>query len=103
MIPEDYTGKNKMKLGCTKLCHGQSLLEFTFTMVVAVFILMGMLEIFVWVGRDMSYRRQAHEQTLTEPLTGTGAGAPLEQIKPTFYGVTGMDATAPSNIYNYYL
>ena len=78
-------------------------MEFTFTMIVVALLLMGMLQIFVWQSNDMARRRQAHEDvlTLTGPRTDLGAAAPLEQIRPTFYGVADLEATVASNIYNY--
>ena len=50
----------RMKTNNKTFCHGQSILEFTFTMVVISLILMGMLQTFVWQSNDMARRRQAH-------------------------------------------
>lgn len=90
-----------MKLNSKPCGNGQSMLEFTFTMIVIALLLAGMLKLFAWSAKDLARRRQAHEEILTEPLDGTGAAAPLKQVRPTFYGASGVDATVPSNIYSF--
>lgn len=90
-----------MKIKNKTFCQGQSILEFTFTMIVVALILMGMFQIFVWQSNDMARRRQAHEDILKEPFTDLGAAAPLKQVRPTFYGVSDLEATVASNIYSF--
>jgi uncharacterized protein Usg len=82
-------------------CQGQSILEFTFAMIAVALILMGMLQTFVWQSNDMARRRQVHEKVLKEWIGDRGAAGPLRQIRPTFYGVSDIEATVNSSVYNY--
>jgi hypothetical protein len=78
---------------------GQSTIEFTFTMVMTVLLVVGMIKVFLWTGRDMFQRRQAHEAVLTQSI-GYDSEEALIQINPTFFGVANMeDAAVPSNIF----
>ncbi len=70
-------------------------------MIVVALILMGMFQVFVWQSNDMARRRQIHEEVLKAPFSDEGAAAPLEQVRPTFYGVSDLEVTVASNIYNY--
>ena len=67
--------------------RAQSTLEFTFAMIVILFLMFGMVKILRWVGMDLAERRVAHDQTLTKP------GATVEeQLKPDFYRGKRIDA-----------
>lgn len=47
----------------------QATIEFTFTMVLVVLLLVGMIKVFLWTGNDLSNRWQkVHEQELLNPM-----------------------------------
>jgi hypothetical protein len=72
---------------------GQATIEFTFAMVIAVLLLLGMIQVLVWSGQDLADRRQAHETYLTTDRRG------IEQTNPTFYYSSPISATVASNLY----
>lgn len=77
-----------------ELNTAQATLEFSFAMVVAVLLLMGMIQVVVWTGQDLANRRQAHESTLTRPeMFG------VDQTDPTFYYSTPIGSSAASNVF----
>ncbi|MDP2652468.1 MAG: hypothetical protein Q8Q08_00375 [Candidatus Omnitrophota bacterium] len=67
------------------------MLEFSFCMIATVILLLGMIKIFVWCGKDLVARRKAHENVLRQ---GTPVG-----IRPVFYYSTRMGAAVDSNIF----
>ena len=75
---------------------GQTMIEFSFCMIVVVVLLLGMIKVFVWSGKDLIGRRVAHETILAnEDLT------PDRQIRPVFYYATRFDAVVDSNVYGF--
>ncbi len=73
---------------------GQTLIESTFSMIVIVMLLLGMVKVFYWIGADLSSRRAAHENTLTQPIDNTETyDDNYRQIRPIYYQGTPMDAT----------
>ena len=50
--------------------QGQSILEFSFTLVVAFLMLWGTMMVFRWVGVDLAARRIAHDEALTQTISG---------------------------------
>ncbi|MFP4473615.1 MAG: hypothetical protein ACLFPX_07130 [Candidatus Omnitrophota bacterium] len=72
----------------------QTSLEFAFAMIVAALLLLGMIKVMLWVGKDLVARRTAHESVLT------GTGSPVTQVRPTFYYSTPIDAAKDSNIFD---
>ena len=75
----------------------QAMLEFTFSMVIAVLLLIGMIQAAVWSGKDMAERRQAHERYLTTDVVG------WEQTNPMFFTSSPVSAAVSSNIFGNYL
>ena len=73
---------------------GQTMIEFSFCMIVAMVLLYGLIKVFVWSGKDLALRRQTHESVLTDPTA-----TPAEQIRPVFYYSTRFNAAVKSNIY----
>ena len=82
---------NKKKV--RKNGKAQSTMEFTFSMVITILLLMGMIQVMVWSGKDLAMRRQAHERTLTDDRIG------YEQVSPDFFYSAPVSATWASNIY----
>lgn len=73
--------------------RGQSTLEFTFAMIVIIFLIYGMVRVFGWVGKEAAGRRVAHDLLLTDPnLT------PEQQLNPDFYRAGHMGAVFTGNI-----
>lgn len=70
------------------------MIEFSFCMIICAVLLYGLIKIFVWSGKDLALRREAHESVLTDNRI-----TPKEQIRPTFYYSTRFNAAVDSNIY----
>ena len=72
----------------------QSTLEFTFSMVVFLLLMYGMMMAFRWVGVDLGERRIAHEGALLSPVNegwSRGAGdSSVSQLDPNFYSMKKM-------------
>jgi len=75
----------------------QAMLEFTFSMAIAVLLLIGLIQVAIWSGKDMAERRQAHEKYLTGDAVG------WEQTNPMFYTSSPISAAVSSNIFGNYL
>jgi hypothetical protein len=73
---------------------GQAMIEFSFSMIVIVVLLIGMIKVFVWSGKDLLMRREMHESVLMDP-----SSTPRQQIRPTFYYSTRFNAAVESNVY----
>ena len=59
--------------------RAQATIEFTFAMIIILFLIYGMIKVFRWVGIDMADRRIEHDQVLKNPLA-----TPAQQITPNF-------------------
>ena len=57
----------------------QSTIEFTFGMIVIVFLIYGMVRVFFWVGMDLANRRMVQDNSMTN-----GIDAEL-QLAPAVY------------------
>ncbi len=79
-------------MGRTQHKIGQSTLEFTFSMIVIIFLIFGMVRVFRWVGMEAANRRVMHDQTLTRSLTVD------QQLSPDFYQTGHLDAVFMGNI-----
>ena len=73
---------------------GQAMIEATFSIVVLVGLILSMIKVFSWVGRDLSNRRAAHEQSLISPIANgaTDVNDTYRQIRPSYYEGTPIDA-----------
>jgi len=74
--------------------RAQSTIEFTFAVIVVVFLIYGMVRVFFWVGMDLANRRVAQDSTL---MNGTDASV---QLNPDFYRVQSMDAIYNGTVSN---
>jgi len=72
----------------------QSTVEFTFAMVVVVFLIYGMVRVFFWVGMDLANRRVAQDNSLTDGINAS------VQLNPDFYRIQSMDAMYTGSITN---
>lgn len=81
-------------LGLRMTASGQTMIEFSFCMIIVVVLLLGMIKVFVWSGKDLVERRRAHERILTNRYL-----SPQQQIRPVFYFSTRFDADIDSNMY----
>lgn len=87
------------KLSFKKIFKGQATLEFTFAMVGAVLLLLGLIRVFEWAGLDVIHRRRAHEAILYDPPGCDDASCPLAQIRPEFFTAHHINAMVPSDIF----
>jgi hypothetical protein len=70
----------------------QVYLEVIFGFMVGMLLLMAMIRVFQWAGKDLVKRREANDALLTTPV-GSEAAGPLGQIRPVFYYAADMNAT----------
>ncbi len=84
-----------------KKIQAQVTIEFTFSMMITLLLIVGMIKVFTWTGRDLADRIHAHEEILTKDLGCTSSSCPMKQIKPTFYTATDIDAAYPANFFNF--
>ena len=52
--------------------RAQSTLEFTFAMIVVMFLVYGMVQVFRWAGMDLAQRRFVQDNSITVPMDSTG-------------------------------
>ncbi len=66
----------------------QVMIEFTFTILIVVLLMYGMIRAFQWVGSDLGHRRAAYDQSLAvdidEDWSDKNQG-PLKQFTTNFY------------------
>jgi hypothetical protein len=79
---------------------GQSTIEFTFAMIVVVFLIYSMVRVFFWVGMDLASRRVAQDVTLTNGTGNTLDTDPNHQLNPNFYRMQGIDAIYNGTVTN---
>lgn len=75
----------------TRTCarqFAQATIEFTFTMVIAVLLTMGMIQVFRWTGKDLAEKRRIHERELRDGNFG-----------PIHFPPIGINAAVSSNIF----
>ena len=89
--------------------EGQIILEFTFSMIIALIMLFGLMMIFRWAGYDLGWRRVDHDLKLTNAIKEdfgatcvNGVGpfcfgwtikeGPIEQIDPYFHRPARMNS-----------
>ena len=72
----------------------QSTIEFTFAMIVIVFLIYGMVRVFSWAGMDLAGRRLAQDNSLVS------SPDPKVQLAPDFYRVRSMDAIYNGSVSN---
>ncbi len=76
---------------------GQTMIEFTFSLIVVLLMIYGMMKVFEWTGKDQAMRRMAHDELLFSDIKrkydreNPGEG-PLKQIDPYFYTPQSMNA-----------
>ena len=78
----------------------QSTIEFTFAMIVILFLIYGMVQIFRWAGMDLAQRRFAQDNGLTLDLTKVPNGDPAAQLNVTADNVLPISAVFSGNVSN---
>ena len=58
----------------------QSTIEFTFAMVMVMFIVYGMVQMFRWAGMDLAQRRYVQDSSITMDLSAVDSGDPTAQL-----------------------
>ena len=79
-----------------RINKAQSTVEFTFAMIIIMFLIYGMVRVFRWVGMDLANRRVAQDTSLTT-LIGTD---PNSELNPDFSSVQPMAAVYHGKITN---
>ena len=77
---------------------GQTMVEFSVCMVAVIILMLGLIRVFVWTGKDLVDRRIAHESVLKQSgftAQGTPAG-----IRPIFYYSTHVNAAVGGDLYS---
>lgn len=67
--------------------RGQSTIEFVFSMMVTMVLIVALFLVFHWAGMDIANRRFTHDQVLTND-----ALRPEQQLAPNFYKPRKIDA-----------
>lgn len=76
---------------------GQTMIEFTFSLIVVLLMIYGLMKVFEWTGKDQAMRRKAHDDVLFSKIDRSyhrdnpGEG-PLKQIEPYFYTPVSLNA-----------
>ncbi len=77
------------------LSRGQTMVEFTFCLIVILLMIYGLMRIFEWTGKDQAMRRMAHDALITTGVKRSydneGDG-PAKQISPYFHTPIKMNA-----------
>ena len=85
------------KKGFKLFCSGQTMIEFTFSLIIVMLMMYGLMKVFEWTGKDQAMRRIAHDEVLfskidrSYDINNPGEG-PLKQIDPYFYTPISMNA-----------
>lgn len=74
---------------------GQMMIEFTFSMIMALIMIYSVVMVLRWSGLDLAKRRRAHDKTLREDIDGfsTLNEGPLKQLDSYFYQPMRINAT----------
>lgn len=78
---------------------GQTIIEFSFCMIIVFLMAYGLVMIFKWTAQDLIGRGTAHDTQLMANVSANYtisnmAAGPLSQIAPVFYYPTNMRAVA---------
>lgn len=75
--------------------RGQTMAEFTFSLIVILLMIYGLMRIFEWTGKDQAMRRMSHDALITGKVEHSydnpGEG-PAKQIDPYFHTPIKMNA-----------
>lgn len=77
---------------------GQVILEFVFSVIAVVLLIVGMTRMVTWAGRDIVERRDKMDAVLVEPV-GTDVSDPLMQTRHVFYTNVIMGSSVNSSIF----
>jgi hypothetical protein len=87
-------------MGCKNI-KAQSTLEFTFAMIVIVFLIYGMVKVFQWAGLDLAQRRWAQDNTLTNLFVNAdGFADPASELNADIDSALPMGAMYHGSITN---
>jgi len=79
----------------------QSTIEFTFAVIVIMFLIYGMVQVFRWAGMDLAQRRYTQDNTLLTPLVSGGTSHdPLTQLNSDIDYVMPIAAIYHGNVSN---
>ena len=76
----------------------QSTIEFTFAMIVIMFLVYGMVQVFRWTGMDLAQRRFAQDSSIT--TTNLLNGDPAAQLNSDIDSVLPLAAVYHGSITN---
>ena len=78
----------------------QSTIEFTFAMIVIMFLIFGMVMVFRWAGMDLANRRVSQDSALTMDLSQVPNGDPSAQLNQEGNPVLPLAAIYTGSITN---
>jgi len=77
----------------------QSTLEFTFAVIVIMFIIFGMVQVFRWAGMDLAQRRYSQDTSITTTvMESVNEGDPAIQLNSDVDSVLPMTAVYHGSI-----
>ena len=79
--------------------HAQTTIEFTFSIICVCLLLIGMIKVFVWTGKDLISRRQQDKAVLIESVCSNNSNCIYRQIRPLFFTSANIEATVNSHIF----
>ncbi len=86
---------NDLKKNDKHLSRGQTMVEFTFSLIVILLMIYGLMRIFEWTGKDQALRRIAQDTSITAPVkhsySNPGDG-PAKQLDPYIHTPIKMNA-----------
>lgn len=68
--------------------RGQSTIEFVFSMMVTMVLIVALFLVFHWAGMDLANRRFTHDRVLNNDSL-----RPEQQLRPDFYKPRKLDAS----------
>lgn len=73
-------------------------MEFTFGIVMTVLLLIGMIQVFIWVGADQVKQIDRHEAILRRDCSRNGL-CPVQQLTPKFFQQDGYGDLVPGDFF----
>lgn len=78
----------ELKMNVKSKIQGQTMIEFTFCIIVTILFMHALYVIFKWSSVDFAHRRIAHDETLLVEIDenwSSPAGSPLRQLDENFF------------------
>lgn len=89
--------RTQSKTAGTASHRGQVNIEITFSFIVVMMLILGMIKVFYWVSDDLTARRVAHENSLIEWSPAGDINDNYRQIRPVFYESSAINGVVLDN------